>query len=118
MEKRVIIKYKKIFPVLTLSCSFLTMGSVLTIGLSPVILTGIMLFIASILMFLVPAAVITPSKLVSKSIFGMPLSEHSFTKKTIKLEEGSIFINNKKVITGWWADYNQKELEELIRGLK
>lgn len=118
MEKKVIIKYKKIFPVITLSCSMLISGTIFTTGLSPLIITGVMLFIAAILMFIVPAAIITEGKFVAKSIFGMTLSEHSFTKKSIKVDEGNIFINNKKVVTNWWSEFNKKELDELIRSMK
>jgi membrane-bound ClpP family serine protease len=105
------VKYKKIFPILILVCSIFILCVSLLTGFTPNTITGLILLLLGLLMLTRTVAVITPNEIQMMNLLGMTVKVYSYTPDQIVVTNNSIYVNDKKVISGWWTDINIQEVK-------
>ncbi|MCF4965798.1 hypothetical protein [Nostoc sp. CMAA1605] len=105
------VKYKKIYPIFIGVCSILMLYTSLLVGFSLNTITGLILLLVSLLMLTRTVAVITQNEIQMRNLLGMTVKVYSYTPDQIVVANNSIYVNDKKVISGLWADINIQEVK-------
>ncbi|HIK05121.1 MAG TPA: hypothetical protein IGS40_10455 [Trichormus sp. M33_DOE_039] len=105
------VKYKKIFPILMLICSIFILYVSLLTGFSLNTITGLILLLLGLLMLTRTVAVITQNEIQMMNLLGMTVKVYSYTPDQIVVANNCIYVDGKKVISGWWADINIQEVK-------
>ncbi|AUS99474.1 hypothetical protein CLI64_03190 [Nostoc sp. CENA543] len=105
------VKYKKMYPIFILICSILILYTSLLVGFSLNTITGLILLLVSLLMLTRTVAVITQNEIQMRNLLGMTVKVYSYTPDQIVVANNNIYVNDKKVISGWWADINIQEVK-------
>ncbi len=108
------IKYKKIFSLFLFFASVFILYVSFIVGFSLSTITGVILFLLSILMLTRPVAVITPNNIQMINLLGITGKNYPYTPDQILIKDNSISVNGKKVISTLWADINIQEVREFF----
>jgi hypothetical protein len=108
------IKYKKIFSLFLFFTSMFILYVSFLVGFSLNTITGVILFLLSILMLTRPIAVITPNNVQMINLLGITVKNYPYTPDQILIKDNSIFVDGKKVISTLWADVNIQEVREFF----
>jgi hypothetical protein len=108
------IGYKKVFPIVMLLSSLFILYVALIVGFTINTITGLVLLPVSILMLTRPVISMTPNEIQMKNLWGMVVKKYSYTRDRISLRNNSVYVDEKKVFSTWWANRNIKAIEAFL----
>ncbi|BAZ41913.1 hypothetical protein NIES4101_78810 [Calothrix sp. NIES-4101] len=108
------IKYKKALPVFLFLCSVFIFYVSSVAGFSLNTITGVILLILSMLMLTRPVVIITSNNIQMMNLLGITVKNYPYIPEQILIQDKSIYVDGKKVISSLWLDVNLKEVKEFF----
>ncbi len=107
------VHYKKGMGIFMLTCSIFVLATTAIIGVSVNTITGVMLFIISLLYLSNSAIDYSEDEIKMKGIVGNTVKSYSFKDDNIELKDGNIYVNDNKVRMAKYM-LNAHELQALM----